>query len=95
MWLGGQTESFQNVGGGKMYTMYSLFKSLGGQELTYGGQMPPRPLNETMYSIKMLFFVEILPYEKYIYPLHKMSSWYILLSVFFVLITVVSFREQF
>ena len=26
--------SFQNVGGAKVYTMYYVFKSLGGQELT-------------------------------------------------------------
>ena len=38
MWLGGQTESFQNVGGGggaKVYVYHVLtYKSLGGQELT-------------------------------------------------------------
>ena len=44
---GGQTGSFQNVRGGEVYTMYQLFKSLGGvQELTYvrRGANPPPPL---------------------------------------------------
>ena len=30
MWLEGQTECFQNVGGAKVYTMYKLFNSLEG-----------------------------------------------------------------
>ena len=31
MWLGGQTESFQNVGGGKgVYNVLTLQKSMGG-----------------------------------------------------------------
>ena len=44
MWLGGgKTESFQNVGGGaKVYTMYKLYKSLGGSKSSpRGGQRPP------------------------------------------------------
>ena len=40
MWLGGQTESFQNVGGGggaKVYTMYDFLKPRG-QECTWEGK---------------------------------------------------------
>ena len=40
MWLGRQTESFQNVGGRRCIQCINFLK-LGGQELTYGGKAPP------------------------------------------------------
>ena len=47
MWLGGQTESFQNVGGAKVYGVYNVLtfqKSRGARaHLGGGGEMPPRP----------------------------------------------------
>ena len=52
--------SLQNVGGLKVYTMYSLFKSLGGgQELTWGEKSSPRegegaPPNDVLPRIALL-----------------------------------------
>ena len=48
----GQTESFQNVVGAKVYTMYKLFKSLGGTRAHLGGQIPP--LNKTLVGVHYL-----------------------------------------
>ena len=49
MWLGGQTESFQNVGGGEgVYNVLTFQKSRGGKSSPRGANPP---LNETLIEI--------------------------------------------
>ena len=45
MWLGGQTENFQNVGGGRgVYDVLTFLKSRGGKSSPRGGGgFPPAP----------------------------------------------------
>ena len=52
MWLGGQTKSFQNVGGGEGVYDVLTFQKSRGQELTEGGKAPlVIPLNESLFRV--------------------------------------------
>ena len=42
MWLGGNTESFQNVGGKGVYNVLTFQKSKGGKSSPRGANAPPR-----------------------------------------------------
>ena len=49
--LGGQTESFQNVGGGQRRMLCINFQKFrGGKSSPRGGKCPPSPLNEILCS---------------------------------------------
>ena len=55
MWLGGQTESFQNVGGEGVYEVLTLQKSRGDKSSPRGGEAPLPPLNEVLLCIACMY----------------------------------------
>ena len=63
MWLGGQTESLQNVGGASVYDVLTLQKSKGGKSSPRGGKdppTPPPPTSKCSPDISLTYFYKLL-----------------------------------